>query len=59
MSNTRKRSDQDLDEYLFIVDTCRDRLNACNPPEGPTNRQYDNGFRKLYRAIKKQSDKPT
>ena len=35
------RSEQDPDEYLYIMDTCRDRLNACDPPEGPTDRQYE------------------
>ena len=24
------------------MDSCRDRLNTCDPPEGPTNRQYEN-----------------
>ena len=23
------------------MDSCRDRLNACDPPEGPTYQQYD------------------
>ena len=23
------------------MDSCRDRLNACDPPEGPTDRQYE------------------
>ena len=39
--NTRLRSDQDPDEYLYIVDSYRDRLNACDPPESPTDRQYE------------------
>ena len=41
MNNTRMRSEQDPDEYLYIMDSCRDRLNACDPPEGPTHRQYE------------------
>ena len=24
------------------MDSCRDRVNACNPPEGPTDQQYEN-----------------
>ena len=39
--NTRLRSDQDPDEYLYIVDSYRDRLTACDPPESPTDRQYE------------------
>ena len=35
------RSDQDPDEYLYIMDSCRNRLNACNSPECPTDRQYE------------------
>ena len=41
MNNTRMRSDEDPDEYLYIMDSCRDRLNACDPPEGPTDRQHE------------------
>ena len=41
MNNTRMRSEQDPDEYLYIMDSCRDRLNACDSPEGPTDRQYE------------------
>ena len=41
MNNTPMHSEQDLDEYLYIMDSCRDRLNACDPPEGSTNRQYE------------------
>ena len=40
MNDTRMRSDQDPDEYLYIMDSCRDRLNACDPPEGPADRQF-------------------
>ena len=35
------RSVQDPDECLHIMNSCRDRLNACDPPEGPTERQYE------------------
>ena len=41
MNNTRMRSDQDPDEYLYIIDGYHDRLNACDPPEGPTDRQHE------------------
>ena len=41
MNNTRMRSAQDQDEYLYVIDSGRDRLNACEPPEGPTDRQYE------------------
>ena len=37
----RMRPSQDLDDYLYHIHSCRDRLNACNPPEGPTDRQYE------------------
>ena len=35
------RLDQDPDEYSYIMDSCRDRLNASDPPEGPTGPQYE------------------
>ena len=41
MNNTRRRADQDLDEYTYIVDSSRDHLKACDPPERPTDRQYE------------------
>ena len=41
MTSTRMRPGQDLDNYLYHMDSCRDRLNACDPPEGPTDRQYE------------------
>ena len=42
MNNTQTRSDRIPDEHLYIMNSCRDRLNACDPPEGPTDRQYEN-----------------
>ena len=30
----RMRPSQDPDDYFYHMDSCRDRLNACNPPEG-------------------------
>ena len=41
MNNTPMRSGQDPDDYLYIMDSCRDRLNACDPLEGSTDRQYE------------------
>ena len=41
MNNTPMRSGQDRDGYLYIIDSCRNRLNACDPAEGPTGRQYE------------------
>ena len=41
MNNTPMRSGQGPDEYLYMLDSCRDRLNACHPPEGPIDRQHD------------------
>ena len=41
MTSTRTRPGQDPDDYLYHMDNCRVHLNACDPPEGPTNRQYE------------------
>ena len=41
MTSMRMRPSQDPDNYLYHLDSCRNRLNACNPPEGHTDRQYD------------------
>ena len=41
MNNTPTPSRQDPDEYLYIMDSCRDRRNACDPPERPADRQYE------------------
>ena len=41
MTSMRMRPGQHPDEYLYHKDSCQDRLNACNPPEGPTDRQYE------------------
>ena len=41
MNNAPMRSGQDPFEHLYIMDSCRDHLNACDPPEGPTDRQYE------------------
>ena len=41
MTSTQMRPGQDLDDYLYHMDSCRDRLNACDPPEDPTDRQHE------------------
>ena len=41
MNSTRMRSELDPGEYLCIMDSCRGRLNAYDPPEGSTHRQYE------------------
>ena len=35
------RPGQDPEDYLYHMDSCRDCLNACDPPEGPMGRQYE------------------
>ena len=40
MNYTKMTLGQDPDEFLYIMDNCRDRLNRSIPPEDPTNRQY-------------------
>ena len=41
MTSTRMRPGQDPDNCLYHMYSCRDRLNACDPPKGPTDRQYE------------------
>ena len=41
LTSTRMHPDQDPDDYLYHMDSCRDRLNACDPPEDPTDRHYE------------------
>ena len=41
MTSTRMRPGQDPDDYLYHMNSCRGRLNACNPPEGLTDQQYE------------------
>ena len=38
MTSTRMRPGQYPDDYLYHIDSCQDRLIACDPPEGPTDR---------------------
>ena len=39
MTSTRMHPRQDPDDYLHHMYSFRDRLNSCDPPEGPTDRQ--------------------
>ena len=41
MNHTKMTPGQDPDEFLYIMDSRRDRLNTSTPPEGPTDRQYE------------------
>ena len=41
MKSTRMRADQDTDDYSYHMDSCQDRLNACDPPKGPMGWQYE------------------
>ena len=41
MTSTRMRPGQEPDDYLYHMNSCRDRLNVCDSPEGPTDRQYE------------------
>ena len=41
MPSTRMRPGQDPDDYMYHMDSCGDRLNACNSPDGPKDRQYE------------------
>ena len=41
MNPARMSPGQDPEEFLYELDTCRERLNACDPPEGPTDRQFE------------------
>ena len=41
MNCARMSPGQDPDEFLCELDTCRERLNACDPPKGPTGRQFE------------------
>ena len=42
MNSARISPGQEPDEVLYELNTRRERLNACNPPEGPTDRQFEN-----------------
>ena len=42
MNHTKMIPDQDPDEFLYTIKSCRDRFNTSSPPEGPTDRQFEN-----------------
>ena len=41
MKTVKMKSDEDLDEFFYKKDRCRDRLNFVTPKEGPSDRQYE------------------
>ena len=41
METAKMRSDEDLDDFLYKKELCRDRLNSVTPEEGPSDRQYE------------------
>ena len=41
MNSARMSPGQDPNELLYVLDTRRERLNACDSPEGPTGRQFE------------------
>ena len=41
MNHTKMTPGQDPDEFLYIMESCRDRPNMSTPPESPTDRQYE------------------
>ena len=40
-NHTKRTSGQDPHEFLFMMDSRRNRFNTSIPPEGPTDRQYE------------------
>ena len=41
MNSVRMSPSQDPDKLLYELDTRRERLNACDPQEGPMDRQFE------------------
>ena len=41
MNSARRSPGQDPDEFLYEFDTRRERINACDPPEGPTDCPFE------------------
>ena len=41
MNSARLNPDQDPDELLYELDSCRERLNTCDPPERLMDRQFE------------------
>ena len=52
MNHTKMTPSQDPDEFLYIAESCRDHLNTSTPPEGFTNRQYENIVARLQKYLK-------
>ena len=53
MTSTRMYPGQDPDDYLYHMDSCRGRLNACDPSKGPTDRQYEDN---ILQALPSEND---
>ena len=43
-NSARMSPGQDPDEFLYELDPRRERLNVCDPPEGPTGRQLEDSI---------------
>lgn len=41
MNHTQTTPGQDPNEFLYMMDCCRDCLNACSPLEGPIDWQWE------------------
>ena len=41
LETVKMRSDEDLDDFLYMKDRCRDRLDSVTPKEGPSDRRYE------------------
>ena len=42
MNSAQMSPGQEPDEFVYELNSHRERLNACNFPEGPTDRQFEN-----------------
>ena len=42
MNSARMSPGQEPDEFVYELNSRRERLNACHLPEGPTDRQFEN-----------------
>ena len=41
LETVKMRSDEDLDDFLYKKNRCRDSLNSVTPKEGPSDRRYE------------------
>ena len=50
MNHTKMTPGQDSDKFLYIIvgSNGRNRINTSTPPEGPTDRQYENILLQVY-----------